>query len=61
VGETAVIGVAEQEKGRDSPGKSRGERFIAKPRIDRLNSEEKKSPHELRFAYQDVFFLLGTN
>jgi len=59
VGETAVIGVAEQEKGRDDPGQSRGQRVIAKLRTDHLNSEEKKSLHELCFAYQDVFFLPG--
>jgi hypothetical protein len=36
VGETAVIGVAEQEKGRDDPGQSREERVIAKLRTDHL-------------------------
>jgi ferric iron reductase protein FhuF len=35
-GETAVIGVAEQEKGRDDPGQSRGERVIATLRTDHL-------------------------
>jgi hypothetical protein len=59
VGMTAVIGTAEQEKGRDDPGQSRGERVIAKLRTDHLNSEEKKSLHELCFDYQDVFFLPG--
>jgi len=55
--ETAVIGVAEQEKGRDGPGQSRGQRVIDKVRTDHLNSEEKKSLHEVCFDYQDVFFL----
>jgi hypothetical protein len=41
VGETAVIGVAEQERGRDDSGQSRGERVIARLRTDHLNSEEK--------------------
>jgi hypothetical protein len=59
VGETVLIGVAEQEEGRDDPGQSRGERVIAKLRTDHLNSEEKKSLHELCFDYQDVFILLG--
>jgi hypothetical protein len=59
VGETAVIVVAEQEKGRDDPGQSRGQRVIAKLRTDHRNSEEKKSLHELCFDYQDVFFLPG--
>ena len=59
VGENAVIGVAEQERGRDDPGESRGERVIAKLRTDHLNSEEKKSLHELCFDYQDVYFLPG--
>jgi len=57
--ETAVIGMAEQEKGRDDPGQSRGQRVIAKLRTDHRNSEEKKSLHELCFDYQDVFFLPG--
>jgi len=52
-----VIGVAEQEKGRDGPGQSRGQRVIDKVRTDHLNSEEKKSLHEVCFDYQDVFFL----
>jgi hypothetical protein len=47
VGDTAVIGMAEREKGRDDPGQSRGERVIAKLRTDHLNSEEKKSLREL--------------
>jgi len=47
------------EKGRDDPGKCRGERFIAKLRTDHLNSEEKESLNELCFDYQDVFFLPG--
>jgi hypothetical protein len=38
--ETAVIGMAEQEKGRDDADQNRGERVIAKLRTDRLNSEE---------------------
>ena len=59
VGETVLIGVAEQEKSREVPRQSRGERVIAKLRADHLNSEEKKSIHELCFDYQDVFFLPG--
>ena len=59
VGETALIGVAEQAKGRDDPGQSRGERVMAKLRTEHLNSEEKKSLHELCFDYQDVFSLPG--
>jgi len=59
VGETVLIGVAEQKKGRDDPVQSRGERVIAQVRTDHLNSEEKKSLHELCFDYQDVFFLPG--
>jgi hypothetical protein len=59
VGETAVTGVVEQEKGRDDPGQSTGERVIDKLRTDHLNSEEKKSLYELCFDYQDVFFLPG--
>ena len=59
VGETAVTGVAEQERGRNDSGQSRGERVIAKLRTDHLNSEEKKALHELCFDYQDVFFLPG--
>ena len=59
VGETISIGVAEQEKDRNDPGQSRGERVVAKLRTDHLNSEEKKSLHELCFDCQDVFFLLG--
>jgi hypothetical protein len=55
--ETVLIGVAEQEKSRDGPRQSGGERVIAKLRTDRLNSEQKKSLHELCFDYQDVFFL----
>jgi hypothetical protein len=57
--ETAVIGVTERERCRDDPGKSRGERVIAILRTDHLNSEEKKSLHELYFDYQDVSFLPG--
>jgi hypothetical protein len=56
VDETAVIGVAEQENGRDCPKISRGERVTAKLRTEHLNREEKKSLHELCFDYQDVFF-----
>ena len=59
VGETVLIGVTEQEKSRDGPRQSRGERVIAKLRADHLNSEEKKSLRELRFDYQCVFFLPG--
>ena len=59
MGETAVISVAEQEKGKDDLGQSRGERVIAKLRTDHLNSEENKSLHELCFDYQDMFFLPG--
>jgi hypothetical protein len=59
VGETTVIGMAEQGKHRNDPGQSRGERVIAKLRTDHLNSGEKKSLRELCFDYQDVFFLLG--
>jgi len=57
--ETAVIGVAKQEKSRDDPGQSSRERVMAKFRTDHLNSEEKKSLHELCFDYKDVFFLPG--
>ena len=46
VGETVLIGVTEQEKSRDGPRQSRGERVIAKLRTDHLNSE-------------DVFFVPG--
>ena len=59
VGETVLIGVTEQEKSRDGPRQSRGESVIAKLRTDHLNSEEKKSIHELCFDYQDVFCLPG--
>jgi hypothetical protein len=59
VGETAVIGVAEQERAKEDPGQTRGERVILKLRTDHLNSEEKKSHHELCFDCQDVFFLPG--
>jgi len=59
VGETILIGVTEQEKSRDGPRQSRGERVIVKLRADHLNSEEKKSLRELCFDYQDVFFLPG--
>jgi len=59
VGETILIGVAEQKNIRDGPRQSRGERVIAKLRTDHLNSEEKKSLNELCFDYQDVFFLPG--
>jgi hypothetical protein len=55
MGEIAVIGVEEQEKGRDDPGQSRGERVIAKVSTDHKR-EENKSLHELCFEYQDVFF-----
>jgi hypothetical protein len=51
VGETAVIGLTEQENCRDDPGQSRRERL----KTDHLNSEEKKSLHVLYFDYQDVF------
>jgi len=59
VGETVLIGVTEQEKSRDGPRQSRGESVIAKLRTDHLNSEQKKSLHELCFDYQDVFCLPG--
>jgi len=59
VGETVLIGVTEQKKSRDGPRQSGGERVIAKLRADHLNSEQKKSLHELCFDYQDVFFLPG--
>ena len=49
VGETTVIGMAEQEKGRDDPGQSRGERVTAKLRTDSPNSGEKKSLRDLCF------------
>jgi len=52
--ETAMIGVAEQEKGRDDPGQSRGDGVMAKLRTDHLNSE-KKSLHGLCFDYKTVF------
>jgi len=55
--ETVLIGVTEQEKSRDGPRQSRGERVIAKLRTDHLNSDEKKSLHELCFDDQDVFLL----
>ena len=58
VGETAVIGVAEQDKCRDDPGQNRGERVMAKLRTNHLNSE-KKSLHELCFDYQDVLLAGG--
>jgi len=61
VGETILIGAAEQEKGRDHPVQCRGERFIAKLRTDHPNSEDKKSLHELCFDYQDGFSCRGTN
>jgi len=57
--ETSLIGVAEQEKGRDDLGQSRGERVMAKLRTGHLNSDEKKSLHELCFNYQDAVFLPG--
>ena len=57
--ETIVTGVADQEKGRDDPGQRREESVIAKLMTYHLNSEEKKSLHELCFDYQDVFFLPG--
>jgi hypothetical protein len=57
---TAMIGAAQQEKDRDDPDQSRGERVIAKLRTDHINSEEKKSLHELCFDYQDMFFLPGS-
>jgi hypothetical protein len=60
VGETAVTRAAEQEKCRDNPEQSRGERLIAKLRTDHLNSE-KKSLHELCFDYQDFSSCRGTN
>jgi hypothetical protein len=56
--ETAVKVMAEQEKSRDDLGQSRGETVMAELRTDHLNSEEKKSLHELCFDYQ-VVFLLG--
>jgi hypothetical protein len=59
VRESAVTDVAEQEKSRDDPGQSGGERVIDKLRTYHLNSEEKKSHHELCFDCQDVFFLPG--
>jgi len=59
VGETVLIGVTEQEKNRDGTRQGRGERIIDKLTTDHLNSEEKKSLHELCFDYQDVFFLPG--
>jgi hypothetical protein len=59
VSETVLTGVAEQEKGRDDAGQSRGERVVAQLRTDHPNSEENKSLHELCFNYQDVFFLPG--
>ena len=59
VGETVLIGMAEQEKSRDDLRQNRGERVIAKLRTSHLNSEEKKSVHELCFDYQDVRFLPG--
>ena len=49
MGETTVIRMEEQEKGRDVPGQSRGERVIAKLRTDRPNSGEKKSLRDLCF------------
>jgi len=49
VGEITVIGMPEQEKGRDDSGQSRGERVTAKLRTDCLNSGEKKSIRELCF------------
>jgi len=58
MGETTLIVVAKQEKGRDDPGQSRGERVIAQPRTDHMNNEE-KSLHKLCFAYQDFFFFGG--
>jgi hypothetical protein len=60
IGETALIGVAQQEKGRDDKDQSRGERVIAKLRANYLNSDEKSLP-ELCCDYQDVFFVLGAN
>ena len=59
VGDTVLIGVKEQEKSRDGVRQSRGERVIANLRTNHLNSEEKKSLHDLCFDYQDVFFLPG--
>jgi hypothetical protein len=57
--ETALIGAAEQENGRDDRGQRRGERVIVKLRNDHLNSGEEKSLHEQCFDYQDIFFLPG--
>ena len=59
MGETILIGAAEQEKGRDDTGQSKGERVVAKLRTDHLYSEKKKSLHELCYDYQDAFFLPG--
>ena len=51
--------MAEQEKCRDGPRQSKGERVIAKLRTDHLHIEEKKSLNELCFDYEDLFFLTG--
>ena len=60
VGETAVIGLTEQENCRVDPGQSRRERGLARLRTDHLNSEEKN--HSMCFFYyQDVFSCRGTN
>jgi len=61
VGETTVIGMAEREESRDDPGRSRGERDMAKLRTNHLKSKEKKSLHKLCFDYEDFFAGGGAN
>ena len=55
----SVIGCTEQNKDRDNQSARRGERDVGRLRTDHLNNEETKSLFELRFDYQDVFYLLG--
>jgi hypothetical protein len=61
VDENIVISVAEQGRAKDDPGQRSEERVILKLRTDHLNSEEKKSPHELCFDCQECFPCRGTN
>jgi hypothetical protein len=57
--EVVFLGVTEQKKERDDQSLSRGERVMAKLRDGHLNEEENKLLREIRFEYQDVFYLPG--
>jgi len=57
--EVAGMGLTDQREDGGNQSRSRTEKVVELLRTDRLNEEEKRSPVELCFDFQDVFYLPG--